>query len=1007
VRLPTEFVKLPVRVDADALAAEVAALPEQIWREHPEGAAGNTAVPLVGREGDPFDDAVVGPMAPTPYLAHLPYAAKIMASLGSVIGRTRLMRIEEEGHLDDHVDTNYYWRDHMRVHVPVATTPDVEFLCNGRSQHMAAGEVWVFDTWLRHGVRNPAGTKRIHLVIDTVGSAGLWDLLERPDRDAVLITPDGPSPALVTELINGATVMSPWEFAATVDQLAGDLQLVDPDTAARFVEAMAPFRRAWRETWARFGEFSEGVPVYAQLRQQCSDVVEREFAGVCLVNRLEVHAAVLQQLLRPAVRSDETVFGAVAGAPSSAAAAPATVLSPRPAAPTIDRPVFIVSSPRSGSSLLFETLARSPGLWTIGGESHQVIEGIAGLHPARHGWDSNRLAADEATPATVAELQRRFVEQLRDRNGNPVPGGAVRMLEKTPKNSLRVPLLAAAFPDARFVYLYRDPRETISSMLDAWKSGRFVTYRDLPGWNGPAWSLLLTPGWRELAGASLGEIVTAQWSTATSLLLDDLEVLDPDRWCVTSYDRLLDDPQAEMQRLCEFCEVDWDVELSGPLPLSRHTLDSPAPQKWLRNADELEPHWDTVREVATRAHEFFAQPPRVRPVRTKSAADVVRQASTPAAPAPQTGPPAGTAAASPARDGNGAAEDLTFNSVFSASLPELLDAIGSSLCVSTYQSGRMILVRAEGGQRLNTHFRGFQTPMGVATRPGGLAIGTKTQVHVFQDQAALSARLDPPGRHDAVYVPREAHSTGDIRIHDLAWVGDELWAVNTRFSCLSTFDPHYSFVPRWRPSFVTELAPQDRCHLNGMAVVDGEVRYVTALGTSDEPGGWRERKTDGGVLLHVPSGEVLTSGLCMPHSPRWHDGRLWMLESGLGAIHEIDPTTGAKTEVTRVPGFTRGMSFAGPFAFVGLSQVRETLFEGIPLRADGVQRSCGVWAIDLRSGRTAAFLRFEGIVQELYEVAVLAGQRWPEIVEPGAEILDTAFVLPDEALAEVPGGLRS
>jgi uncharacterized protein (TIGR03032 family) len=132
-----------------------------------------------------------------------------------------------------------------------------------------------------------------------------------------------------------------------------------------------------------------------------------------------------------------------------------------------------------------------------------------------------------------------------------------------------------------------------------------------------------------------------------------------------------------------------------------------------------------------------------------------------------------------------------------------------------------------------------------------------------------------------------------------------------------------------------------------------------------------------------------------------------MLESGLGAIHEIDPTTGAKTEVTRVPGFTRGMSFAGPFAFVGLSQVRETLFEGIPLRADGVQRSCGVWVIDLRTGRTAAFLRFEGIVQELYEVAVLGGQRWPEIVEPGAEILDTAFVLPDEALAEVPGALRS
>jgi uncharacterized protein (TIGR03032 family) len=583
------------------------------------------------------------------------------------------------------------------------------------------------------------------------------------------------------------------------------------------------------------------------------------------------------------------------------------------------------------------------------------------------------------------------------------------MLEKTPKNSLRIPFLAAAFPDARFVYLYRDPRETISSMLDAWKSGRFVTYQDLPGWNGPAWSLLLVPGWRDVSGAPLAEVVTTQWATATAVMLDDLEQLDHDRWCVTSYDRLLDDAQGEMQRLCAFCEVDWDVELSGPLPLSRHTLDSPAPQKWLRNADELDPEWDRVREVAVRAHDVFASPPRVSPVRTTSTADMVRPAPRPEAPAPEPEPAAAVDssahAASPESPSelDTAAEQLTFKSVFSGGFPELLDAIGSSLCVSTYQSGRMILVRPDGPTSLNTHFRGFQTPMGVAVGPGELAIGTKTQVHRFQNQAALSPRLDPPGKHDAVYVPREAHSTGDIRIHDLAFVGDELWAVNTRFSCLSTFDETYSFLPRWRPPFITALAPEDRCHLNGMAVVDGEVRYVTALGTSDEAAGWREHKADGGVLMHVPSGEVLTAGLCMPHSPRWHDGRLWLLESGLGAIHEIDPTTGEKTEVTRVPGFTRGMSFAGPFAFVGLSQVRESLFEGIPLKADGVERSCGVWAIDLRTGTTAAFLRFEGIVQELYEVALLAGQRWPEIVEPGAEILESSYVLPTAALADVPG----
>jgi uncharacterized protein (TIGR03032 family) len=350
--------------------------------------------------------------------------------------------------------------------------------------------------------------------------------------------------------------------------------------------------------------------------------------------------------------------------------------------------------------------------------------------------------------------------------------------------------------------------------------------------------------------------------------------------------------------------------------------------------------------------------------------------------------------------------ETSFGSVHTVSFPELLRRLSASLLVSTYQSGRLISIRADG-QSLNTHFRQFPSPMGLARRGPLLALGTKTQVHVFQNQPAVTKQLEPPGRHDACFVPRSAHTTGDIRIHDLAFAGDELWAVNTRFSCLCTFDELHSFVPRWRPPFVSALAPEDRCHLNGMALVDDEVRFVTALGTSDEPNGWRPDKTDGGVLLHVPSGEPVLTGLCMPHSPRWHDGKLWMLESGLGAVCVVDPETGAKEEVTRVPGFTRGLSFAGPFAFVGLSQVRESLFEGIPLKADGVERSCGIWVIDTRSGETAAFLRFEGIVQELYEVAVLPGMLWPEIVEPGAEVLDNAFVLPEEALADVPDAARS
>ncbi len=408
---------------------------------------------------------------------------------------------------------------------------------------------------------------------------------------------------------------------------------------------------------------------------------------------MPIAEAVRQHVLRPAL-----------GGEAGAAAAPA---APRSGVPRgevrLDRPVFVVSSPRSGSSLLFETLARAPSVVTIGGESHLLIESIAPLHPAAHEWDSNRLLAPAATPAVVEQLASAFVAELRDRDGTPVSAGPVRMLEKTPKNSLRVPFLAAAFPDAQFVYLYRDPRETVSSMLDAWRSGRFVTYPGLPGWKGDPWSLLLVPGWRELAGRPLAEVVTRQWATATSTLLDDLEELDPDRWCVASYDRLVADPQAEIERLCSFCGLDWDGDLSGELPLSRHTLDSPAPEKWRRNADELEPSWEVVRPVAVRAHQVFASPPRVKPVRPAASADSVRLPASVA-------PPAGTA-------GDALTEPVTFDSVHTSSMPELLESLQMSLCVSTYQSGRVIVVRADEGA-LNTHFRAFQVPMGMAARRG-------------------------------------------------------------------------------------------------------------------------------------------------------------------------------------------------------------------------------------------------------------------------------------------------
>ena len=244
----------------------------------------------------------------------------------------------------------------------------------------------------------------------------------------------------------------------------------------------------------------------------------------------------------------------------------------------------------------------------------------------------------------------------------------------------------------------------------------------------------------------------------------------------------------------------------------------------------------------------------------------------------------------------------------------------------------------------------------------------------------------------------------------MAWgAGGELWVVNTRFSCLCTLDGSASFTPRWRPPFVSALEPTDRCHLNGLGMVDGRPRYVTALGETDEPAGWRANKARGGILMDVASGEVITRGLSMPHSPRWYAGRLWVCESGAGTLGFIDPNTGKYEPIAEVPGFTRGLDFAGNLAFVGLSQVRESaVFSGIPIteRLTEDQRTCGVCVIDLRSGQVVALLRFETAVQEVFAVTVLPGRRYPDLINDDEKLLENSFVVPDAALADVPAALR-
>lgn len=303
------------------------------------------------------------------------------------------------------------------------------------------------------------------------------------------------------------------------------------------------------------------------------------------------------------------------------------------------------------------------------------------------------------------------------------------------------------------------------------------------------------------------------------------------------------------------------------------------------------------------------------------------------------------------------------------------------------------MLSAPKGQ-LTLAFHQFDRAMGIAVKPGTIAVCTRKEVWFLRGAPDIAAKLQPPGRYDACFLARTSHFTDDLQAHEAAWInpvgdetqvgGSEFWIVNTRFSCLCALHPHYSFAPRWRPAFISALRPEDRCHLNGLAVVNGLPRYVTALAETDTPAGWRAVKHNGGCLLEVPGGQLVARGLSLPHSPRVAGDKLFFLHSGKGELALVDPKQGQVTSVAAVPGIARGLAIHGDYAFIGLSRARPTL-EGVPVVADREKLQCGLCVIDLRTGGVVADLRFTAGLEEVFDVQVLPGMVSPFISGPAAE----------------------
>jgi uncharacterized protein (TIGR03032 family) len=302
-----------------------------------------------------------------------------------------------------------------------------------------------------------------------------------------------------------------------------------------------------------------------------------------------------------------------------------------------------------------------------------------------------------------------------------------------------------------------------------------------------------------------------------------------------------------------------------------------------------------------------------------------------------------------------------------------------SLAFTSYQTGRLYLVGVDDQHRVSFHERFLARAMGLWADPQRLVVSTLFQVWRFENVRSAETSGPGPDRH---FVPRVAHTTGDLDIHDIGVMTDgRIVFVNTLFSCLSTLSPTHAFRLFWKPPFISKLAAEDRCHLNGLAMKDGAPAYVTATSRSDVVNGWRDRRAEGGCVVDVATNAMVTEKLSMPHSPRWYNKRLWVLNSGTGHLGTVDLQGGSFEPRVFCPGFLRGLVFHNGHAIVGLSQPRDGTFSGLPLDNELKDRDaepwCGLQIVNLASGDIVEWIRLEGGVSELFDIAVLPGVRWP------------------------------
>jgi len=337
-----------------------------------------------------------------------------------------------------------------------------------------------------------------------------------------------------------------------------------------------------------------------------------------------------------------------------------------------------------------------------------------------------------------------------------------------------------------------------------------------------------------------------------------------------------------------------------------------------------------------------------------------------------------------------------FSCTFSPNLPELLTQLSCTIVISTYQAGKVVFISPKNEEELVQLPRTFHKAMGIALRGDKMAVATKEEIIVLRNSSELAQTYPKrPHTYDALWMPRATYYTGGVDIHDLHFGRQELWAVNTSFSCLCTIDDDYSFTPRWQPSFITQLASEDRCHLNGLAMQHEEPAFVTALGQGDTHQSWREDIVKGGIIMHVPSNEIVLAGLAMPHTPRLYDGQLYLLLSAKEQLIRADVENGSYEVVAHIPGFVRGMAKHGDFLFVATSKLRKNSSTFRHLDIADKANVASIVVLHLPTGAIVGKIEYQTSVDEIYDVQILPNSIRPNIINTYTDVHYKGLMIPN------------